>query len=88
VAQSITRPSGCVLLSEKSQGGGTPYILAGQYYGMWIDHNNGANAVHADGHAQWWKGTTAPIGGGWPAPNNTTTWAKHIVDEAFLNWNK
>ena len=88
VAQSITRPSGCVLLSEKSQGGGTPYILAGQYYAMWIDHNNGANAVHADGHAQWWKGTTAPIGGGWPAPFSTPTFAYHIADEAFLNWNK
>ncbi|NLF61497.1 MAG: DUF1559 domain-containing protein [Lentisphaerae bacterium] len=89
VAQSITRPTDCILLSEKSAGGGTPYILAGQYYAMWIGHNNGANAVHADGHAQWWKGTTAPIGGGWPAPyNSTTTWASHVVDEAFLNWNK
>ncbi|HPY89419.1 MAG TPA: DUF1559 domain-containing protein [Lentisphaeria bacterium] len=86
VAQSITRPSGCVLLSEKGSGNDCLYILGKQWYAMWIDHNYGANAVHADGHAQWWKGTTAPIGGSWPYNSATNT--RRIVSEAFLYWNQ
>lgn len=82
----IPNMSKCVLLSEKGNGGGTPYILNGQYYAMWGEHNNGANAGYADGHVQWWKVQVGDIGHGWPAANSTA-YATHLVYEAFGEWN-
>jgi prepilin-type N-terminal cleavage/methylation domain-containing protein/prepilin-type processing-associated H-X9-DG protein len=87
VANSIPYPGSCVLLSEKGLGSGA-YILNGGYYAMWIGHNFGANAVHADGHAQWWKGTIGAIGfGSWPGPASTGH-SYRIVSQAFVNWDK
>lgn len=84
----IKRPSQCVFLSEKGGGGGTPYILSGQYYAMWGEHNGGANAGYVDGHVQWWKVQIGDIGHGWPSGHpSDLIYQTHLVYEAFGHWN-
>ncbi len=63
----IKRPAEILMIGEKGAGGGCQYILAGQYYGGRMNHNDGTNLAFFDGHAKWMKSEIGDIGHGYPA---------------------
>jgi len=88
---NIKRPSQCMVVSEQGAGGGSPYILSGQYYCMRGSHNDSANVVYADGHVQGWKVITNSLKAYencWPDPAVGTGYSTHVLWEAFGYWNK
>jgi len=84
---SITRPSECLMISEKGGGGGNMYILSNQYYAMRKSHSDGGNVAFADGHVRWYRFHIYPIGHGWADPHNSG-YAIHAPWETFGNWNQ
>lgn len=91
-------PSDTLVLGSKWGGGGTPYILSRQYYCMKKVHNDTANCGYIDGHVANWKVVDSDIGpvevAGmtgqvWQAADrSSTSYPWHVVNEAFINWNK
>ncbi len=94
----LKHPADTLILSEKGGGGGTPYILQPKYYCMKKVHNDTANCGYVDGHVANWKVVSGPIGTIKVAGRDDTTWtapdsgdpsyAVHVVDDAFINWNR
>ena len=88
---NIKRPSQCMVVSEQGAGGGSPYVLSGQYYCMRDSHNGNANVVYADGHVQGWKTMTNSLktyDSSWADPASGTGYSTHVLWEAFGYWNK
>ena len=91
-------PSETLVLGGKGGGGGTPYILSTKYYCMKKVHNGTANCGYIDGHVANWKVEDSDIGAvsvagktnqTWPAADRTSdSYPWHVVNEAFINWNK
>jgi len=59
---SFQQPSQSLLISEKANGGGTQYILGGQYYAMAAPHFDGGNVAFVDGHVKWLKFSQEDLG--------------------------
>jgi prepilin-type processing-associated H-X9-DG protein/prepilin-type N-terminal cleavage/methylation domain-containing protein len=84
---TITRPSECLMISEKGAGGGNMYILSRPYYAMRKSHSDGGNIAFADGHVKWYHFEVAPIDHGWENPYNDA-YSIHAPWATFGNWNK
>ncbi len=66
---SIKKPTECMLLSEKCNGGGPTYIMQGGYYFVAKPHGDDANLVYVDGHCDKGKVVQGDIGHGADAGN-------------------
>jgi prepilin-type N-terminal cleavage/methylation domain-containing protein/prepilin-type processing-associated H-X9-DG protein len=94
----LKHPADTLILGEKGGGGGTPYILSTQYYAMKKVHNDTANCGYVDGHVANWKVVVGNIGvikiagradANWPDGNtDNESYYTHVVNEAFINWNR
>jgi prepilin-type N-terminal cleavage/methylation domain-containing protein/prepilin-type processing-associated H-X9-DG protein len=77
----FVKPAESLLIAEKNGGGGTQYVLSGQYYCCANPHNGGANAAFVDGHAKWVQVSQDDIGAPWPARN--TAYNGHVPRQAL-----
>ena len=87
----IKNPTECMLVSEKGGGGGGGYILSWRYYAMRQpsqgQHQKGANVAFVDGHVNWYRLLTTPIGHGWRDPYSPS-YSYHTPWETFGNWKR
>ena len=82
---TIKKTSGCMLYSEKCDGGGPSYIMAGGYYMMAKPHGEDANLVYVDGHCDKGKVVQGDIGHGGPAGN--AGYNTYMVWDKWGHWN-
>ena len=90
-------PSETLMFSERSEGGGVPYVLQGCNYMMKQVHDENANCGYVDGHVASWPVVEGPIGNivikgttyKWDDPkNDTVNWRSHVIKDAFANYNR
>ncbi len=82
---TIKKPTECMLLSEKNNGGGPTYIMADGYYCMAKPHGDDAKLGYVDGHGDKGKVVQGDVGHDGAAGN--TGYNTYMIWDKWGHWN-